>query len=257
MQKDFLHLLKEIEEKVRVVKEDIKKYASASEVTIVAVTKSASIDQILAVLSLGIVDIAENRIPQFLSRKSMIECLALNRDPPTEQKIVENPSPDALTAYRKAGFPRPVWHFIGPLHKSHANKVVGECALIHSVDSLALAERISRVAKIKGIVQDVLLEVNISGEEQKHGFNAERLYETAPALAALEGISIKGLMTMAPFTPDTAIQASVFRGLKELSLRLENKGYNWSYLSMGMSNDYIEALKAGATHIRIGTALFE
>jgi len=255
---EFSTLMASIERRLSLIRENIAKYkAYPGEVTIVAVSKSATMDEILALLCIGERNLAENRNHQFLSRKKMLRAIAHGCIGEIEDSLKgDNASPEAIAFYRKAGSPEPVWHFIGQLHHSHANKVVGECSLIHSVHSKSLAERISRVALQKGIVQDILLETNLSGEKQKQGFSPDELMGCIGEISALKGINVKGLMTMAPFTEDTSVQYSVFKELKELSTELSGKGYLLPYLSMGMSNDYIEALKAGATHLRIGTALF-
>jgi len=163
-------------------------------------------------------------------------------------------------ARRSAGLPGASWHFIGRLHKKNAAKVVGKAALIHSVASPALLEKIERSAAAADVIQPVLLQVNVIGEEQKQGFTPLQLREYAAAtdFDKFPHVRIRGLMTMAPFTPDERIQRACFSGLRALRDELDDAlGLEWRQLSMGMTNDYPAAVREGATIVRIGSAVFE
>lgn len=143
------------------------------------------------------------------------------------------------------------WHLIGSLQKNKVNKVVGKFSLIHSVDSIELASKISEVSLERGLKSSILLQVNVSGERSKHGFNADGFHRCYEGLSELSGVSIEGLMTMAPQTEDSHVRLECFNGLKALGDELGLKE-----LSMGMSGDWREAVQAGSTLLRIGSALF-
>ena len=150
------------------------------------------------------------------------------------------------------------WHFIGNLQKNKIKYIIDYVDLIQSVHEYSLLEELDKKASQKGRVLDVLLEVNISGEESKHGFEREELLNLGEKLVSFSNVRIKGLMTMAPNTEDLDIVRGTFRGLREFRDELNQKIFNGALteLSMGMSNDYRIALEEGATIIRIGTRLF-
>lgn len=150
------------------------------------------------------------------------------------------------------------WHMIGPIQSRKSREAVGPWALIHSVDRVKIAARLSRDAEAAGQTLPVLLEVNVSGEESKHGFAPQELLDAAPELAALGGIRLEGLMTMAPFVDDPEAARPVFRGLRQLrdQLAAACPQADWRHLSMGMTNDFEVAIEEGATIIRVGSAIF-
>lgn len=142
---------------------------------------------------------------------------------------------------------------IGSLQKNKARKAVESFDMIESVDTPDLAEKISHVGVALNTVVPVLLQVNTSGELSKHGLDPFRWRESFSAVAKLPGIRIEGLMTMAPFTEDKALVRRCFAELRLLRDRLAGIG---PHLSMGMSNDYLEAIAEGATIVRVGSLLF-
>ncbi len=149
------------------------------------------------------------------------------------------------------------FHFIGHLQTNKVKKVVGIFDYIHSVDSVKLAEVISDEAQNAGKIQKVLLEMNIAGEEQKYGFSENEIFEAFTSLKELEGIEIAGLMCMTPLGASEKTQDEVFSEIVQLKKQLESKfDYPLKELSMGMSQDYKEAAKYGATMLRIGRKLF-
>lgn len=151
------------------------------------------------------------------------------------------------------------WHFIGHLQKNKISKALGKFALIHSVDSLELAEALSRASKQAGIQTAVLLQANTSGELSKGGLSAVEWKKHLKSLLQLDGIDIQGLMTMAPLTKEEDVIRKTFSSLRFLrdELRLLSEGrMKLPFLSMGMSRDFHIAIEEGATHLRIGTALF-
>ncbi len=148
-----------------------------------------------------------------------------------------------------------VWHLIGHLQTNKVKYVVGKAELIHSVESLHLAEAIDEEAKKQGIVQDILLEVNISGEESKYGLTTEEIPNIIKEIECLSNIRFKGFMTMAPLgAPEEEIR-SIFREAKTLFDSYRDKGA--TELSMGMSGDFEIAVEEGATLVRVGSAIFK
>lgn len=198
------------------------------EVLLVGVTKTHPVEFIATGISLGISDVGENKAQEFVDKYDIIK-----------NKVK--------------------WHFIGHLQKNKVKYVVGKAALIHSVDSLELAETISRRATQIGVVQDILIEVNVSGETSKFGIRGEGMKDLLLQMADLPGIRIRGLMTMAPNVADESIVRGVFRGLRTLRDKLveESAGrLDLKELSMGMSQDYPLAILEGATIIRVGSLIY-
>ncbi len=151
------------------------------------------------------------------------------------------------------------YHMIGHLQTNKVSKVVGKVRMIHSVDSVHLAETISKEAQKKGIVQDILVEINVGNEESKYGLNFEEAPETTLLISRLPGIFVRGFMCVAPYVADPEENRPLFRRMKELSVDMESQKSDnilTEFLSMGMTNDYMTAIEEGATHVRIGTALF-
>lgn len=197
-----------------------------SQITIVAVTKTVGIQEVGAALAADILDFGENRVQEFIGKWGL--------------------------------FPQARWHFIGTLQTNKVKDVVGRAWLIHSVDSLKLLHAISKRAQEAGVLQPVLLQVNVSGEATKHGFMPRDMPEVVTEASGLAGVQVRGLMTMAPLgRPEEA--RPVFRSLRELrdSLRaMALDGVELDELSMGMTNDYRVAVEEGATIVRVGRALF-
>ncbi len=152
------------------------------------------------------------------------------------------------------------WHFIGHLQKNKVKYVFGLFDLIHSVDSAALAEAIHEKAVARDEVMPILLQVNVSGEESKFGIDPEALPETIRAVAPLEGVQIRGLMTIPPYDPDperSRVYYVRLRKLRDACSGIETRGgVSLDELSMGMSGDYEVAVEEGATLVRVGTAIF-
>lgn len=151
------------------------------------------------------------------------------------------------------------WHMIGHLQRNKVKYIVGRVSMIHSVDSLRLAEEISREAQKQGCVVDILIEVNVAGEESKFGVSPEEAPELVEKISALSCLRVQGLMTIAPFTEDPEKNRPYFRKLKKLSVDIEGKNIdnvNMTVLSMGMTGDYSVAVEEGATCIRVGTGIF-
>lgn len=199
---------------------------SADDITVVSVTKNVGVLEVRQAIAAGCADFGENRVQEFLGKYGL--------------------------------FPDVHWHFIGTLQSNKVKDVVGRAYLIHSIDSLKLLERVNMVAETKGVVQRVLLEVNISGEASKHGLAPDDVEETLRAATTMSGVQVCGLMTIAPFTHPESVRW-VFRGLAELFATLNAMRFNGMELcelSMGMTNDFAVAIEEGATIIRVGTAIF-
>ena len=147
------------------------------------------------------------------------------------------------------------WHLIGHLQTNKVKYVVGKAQLIHSVDSIHIAEAINECAEKKGVVQDILLEVNISGEESKYGLTTAEIPNIIKEIASLKNINFRGFMTMAPLGAEESELRAVFSTAKKLFDEYRDKGAD--ILSMGMSGDFEIAIEEGATHVRVGRAIFK
>ena len=152
-----------------------------------------------------------------------------------------------------------VWHMIGHLQRNKVKYVVGRASMIHSVDSLRLAEAINQEAVKKGIVADILIEVNVAQEESKFGLKTEEVLPFIEKIANFEHIKVCGLMTIAPFVDNPEENRQIFANLHKLSVDINEKNIDNVYvniLSMGMTNDYEVAIEEGATMVRVGTGIF-
>ena len=197
------------------------------DVLILAVTKTRTADEINEAIRCGITDIGENRVQELLSKYDAVD-------------------------------PSARWHIIGHLQTNKVKYIADKVCMIHSVDSLKLAQEIDRRCHSLGKVMDVLIEVN-SGEENKDGVDPSEVYELIEEASTLKNISIKGLMTMAPLGASKETLTRVFTALYNLSVDIKNKKYDnvtMDTLSMGMSGDYVDAVRCGATIIRPGRTLF-
>ena len=152
-----------------------------------------------------------------------------------------------------------VWHMIGHLQRNKVKYVVGRASMIHSVDSLRLAEAVNQEAVKKGIIADILIEVNVAQEESKFGLKTEEVLPFIEKIANFEHIKVCGLMTIAPFVDNPEENRHIFANLHKLSVDINEKNIDNVYvniLSMGMTNDYEVAIEEGATMVRVGTGIF-
>ena len=152
-----------------------------------------------------------------------------------------------------------VWHMIGHLQRNKVKYVVGRASMIHSVDSLRLAEAVNQEAVKKGIVADILIEVNVAQEESKFGLKTEEVLPFIEKIANFEHIKVCGLMTIAPFVDNPEENRQIFAYFHKLSVDINEKNIDIVYvniLSMGMTNDYEVAIEEGATMVRVGTGIF-
>jgi PLP dependent protein len=209
------------------------------DVALVAVTKTVGAEAVEALLELGVTDLGESRAQQLVTRAEETTAYVQARTQPLADKVR--------------------WHMIGHLQRNKVRAVL-ECAeMIHSVDSLRLAEEISARAEQMGRVVDVLLQVNCSQEQQKYGVAVGAATHLGELIATLPNVRLVGLMTMAPLAADPELARPAFVRLREVFEEMRSDrigGDHLRHLSMGMSNDYIVAVEEGATILRIGTALF-
>ncbi|MDU0201605.1 YggS family pyridoxal phosphate-dependent enzyme [Paenibacillus sp. PFR10] len=197
------------------------------EIKIIAVTKYVSLETTRSVLDTGLLHIGENRWQDV------------------------KPKWEALHE-------RGTWHFIGHLQTNKVKDVIGKFAYIHSLDRMSLAKELDKQAAALGMQVNCLLQVNISGEESKYGMDPEHFFEFAEEVSKLQHIHISGLMTMAPYEMEADATRPVFRSLRELRDRLNERNifpYDIKELSMGMSGDFEVAIEEGATWVRLGTVL--
>lgn len=181
------------------------------------------------------------------------EAIAAGIDVLGENRVQEMTEKLAQGAYE--GVPL---HFIGHLQRNKVKQVVGKAALIQSVGSLPLLEAVEKEAEKQGIVQDILLEVNIGGEEAKSGFAPAELTGAAEAALQMAHIRVRGLMTIPPADSDRETNMRYFQEVRALFVDINEKVFHneLKYLSMGMSGDFEDAIRSGATMVRVGTAIF-
>ena len=200
------------------------------DVTLIAVGKTKPASMIREAYDLGIRDFGENKVQELTAKYEEL--------------------------------PKDIrWHMIGHLQSNKVKYIVDKVALIHSVDSLKLAKVIEKEAAKKGVEHiDILLEVNVSGEESKFGMTPDELLEQIDEFLALERVRVRGLMTIAPFTEDPEESRPHFRRLRQLSVDIQQQNrhnnIDVARLSMGMSGDFRIAIEEGASYVRIGTMIF-
>ena len=215
-----------IEEKVG--KACLRAGRKREDVTLIAVSKTKPVSMIHELLPLGVRDFGENKVQELTEKEELL--------------------------------PKDIrWHMIGHLQRNKVKYVVGKACMIHSVDSLRLAEEISKEALKKQISVPILVEVNVAGEESKFGVSVQEAPFLVEQICRLPGIEVKGLMTIAPYVEDPEENRIVFRNLRKLSVDIGGKNFDnvtMDILSMGMTGDYEVAIEEGATHVRVGTGIF-
>ena len=230
MKENFSEIIKE---NITAVKHAVDCACAASgrrreEVTLIAVSKTKPVSMLQEAYAAGIRDFGENRVQELLD------------------KIPQMPS-DVR------------WHMIGHLQRNKVKYIVDKVYMIHSVDSLRLAEEISREAQKKNVTVKVLLEINVSGEVSKFGTGVSEAEAFALEAARLPALQVEGLMTIAPYTENPEDNRIIFRKLKQLSVDIARgniDNMNMNVLSMGMTGDYRVAVEEGASYIRVGTGIF-
>ena len=222
-----------INENISKVRENIVKSCEKAgrnpeEVTLIAVSKTKPVSAIEEALMSGTLDYGENKVQELCDKYDVL--------------------------------PKNIrWHMIGHLQRNKVKYLVGKTYLVHSVDSLRLAEQIEKEFAKHNQVCDILVEVNIAQEESKFGINAKETEELIRKIAKFEHVRIKGLMTIAPYTEDPESNREYFREIKKLSVDIRDKNIDnvsMDVLSMGMTGDYMVAVEEGATMVRVGTGIF-
>lgn len=201
---------------------------SSKEVVLIAVSKTQPISALQEAYDLGCRDFGENKVQELVEKYELM---------PGDIK----------------------WHMIGHLQRNKVKYIVDKVCLIHSVDSLRLAEEISKEAVKKQLTVSVLIEVNMAEEDTKYGVSPGEAEELVRQIAPLPGICIQGLMTIAPYVEDPENNRQYFQALKQLSVDISRKNIdnvNMNILSMGMTGDYETAIEEGATYVRVGTGIF-
>lgn len=209
-------------------------------VNLIAVTKTVNIETIHAAIDIGIRIFGENRVQE---ARGKVESLKYK---------VSTPSP----TLDKWGIGEVKWHLIGTLQKNKAKYAVQLFDLIHTVDSIELAEELDKQSNKISKIQRILVQVKLSQEETKNGVSEDDLIPLLEKISSLNTLKLEGLMTIPPFFDDQEKVRPYFRKLREIRDEAQKKGFMLPELSMGMSNDFEVAIEEGATMVRIGTALF-
>ena len=201
---------------------------STSEVTLVAVSKTKPVEMLMEAYNAGIRDFGENYVQELVDKIDIM--------------------------------PKDIrWHMIGHLQRNKVKYIVGKVAMIHSVDSLRLAEEISKESVKKNVVSEILIEVNVGMEESKFGITTDNALDMVITISQLPNIVIRGFMTSAPFVDNAEDNRKIFKCLHNIIVDIRDKNIDnttMDVLSMGMTNDYIVAVEEGASMVRVGTAIF-
>ena len=222
-----------IKENIESVRAEIERAAfvsgrNASDITLIAVSKTQPIDKLIEAYQAGAREFGENKVQEIVCKHPLM---------PSDTHF----------------------HMIGHLQKNKVKDVVDKAVLIHSVDSLELAKVIQKESLKRNIVSKILIEVNIAREESKFGVFKEDVLSLAMEISKLSNVSLKGLMTVAPYVDNAEDNRQYFASMKQLAIDIENQNIDnvsMQILSMGMSSDYTVAIEEGATHVRVGTKIF-
>lgn len=220
--------LKQVEENINAACQRAGR--NPKEVTLIAVSKTKPVSMIEEAIDYGIKDFGENKVQEMCDKIEKISN-KLN------------------------------WHLIGHLQRNKVKYIVDKACLIHSVDSLRLAQQIDSEAKKKNVVCNILIEVNIAGEESKFGVSKDQVKELLEEIKELMNVHVKGLMTIAPYVEDAEENRGYFRAMNKLFIDMrqenaDNDNIDMEILSMGMTGDYQVAIEEGATMVRVGTGIF-
>ena len=201
---------------------------NVDEVTLIAVSKTKPVEMLMEAYEAGARDFGENKVQEILEKRP---------------EIPENAR----------------FHMIGHLQRNKVRQVIDKVVLIHSVDSLRLAEQIETEAEKKDLHVDILLEVNVAREESKYGFFLEEVEDALKKISQYSHLTVKGLMTIAPYVENPEENRDIFKKLYQLFIDIKSKNIDnvtMSVLSMGMTGDYMVAIEEGATMVRVGTGIF-
>jgi pyridoxal phosphate enzyme (YggS family) len=218
--------LREVEERIAAACKRANR--NREEVTLIAVSKTKPVSMLEEVYGAGIRDFGENKVQELTEKYEV-----MNKD------------------IR--------WHMIGHLQRNKVKYIVDKVKLIHSVDSVRLAQAIEQEAAKKNVIVDILIEVNVAEEESKFGLKVDEVIAMVEEISKYSHLRIKGLMTIAPYVENAEENRSVFARLRKLSVDIDAKNIDnvsVEILSMGMTNDYEVAIEEGATMVRVGTGIF-
>ena len=218
--------LEEVERRIR--EACARSGRNREDVTLVAVSKTKPAEMIREIYDAGQRDFGENKVQEMTAKNEIL---------PADIR----------------------WHLIGHLQTNKVKYIVGKAHMIHSVDSLRLAQQISSEAVKKGVDVDILIEVNVAEEASKFGLSTEAVIQLAEDISKLPAVHIRGLMTVAPFTENPEDNRPYFRNLRQLAVDIARKNIDnvtMNELSMGMTGDYEVAIEEGATMVRVGTGIF-
>ncbi len=207
-----------------------------SEVTLIAVSKTKPVEMMEEAMQCGIRTFGENKVQEIIKKQDVFQA-----------------EPDRYPADEIC------WHLIGHLQRNKVRQIAGRVAMIHSVDSLRLAEQIQKEYERIGQIAEILIEVNVAREESKFGLLPEETEETIREIAKMPNIHVRGLMTIAPFVDDPEENRVHFQNLRKLLVDINSKNIDnisMEELSMGMTGDYEVAIEEGATFVRVGTGIF-
>lgn len=222
-----------LKENLSLVEENIQKVCREcqiprEEITLIAVSKTKPVEMLQEIYDTGCRDFGENKVQELVDKYEEL--------------------------------PKDIrWHMIGHLQRNKVKYLIGKVVLIHSVDSLRLAETIEKESAKQNVITDILIEVNMAREESKFGVFPENLEDLLIEISKFSHVRVKGLMTVAPFVENPRKNSEIFKKMHKLSVDIESKNIDnitMSILSMGMTNDYEIALEEGANMIRVGTAIF-
>lgn len=218
--------LEKVKNKISIAAQNAGK--SEKEITLIAVSKTKPVSMLQEVYDLGVRDFGENKVQEIMEKYALL---------PSDIR----------------------WHMIGHLQRNKVKYIIDKVSLIHSVDSLRLAEEIDKQAKKHQLIMPILIQVNIAEEESKFGLSSLEILEEIKKISRLSHIKVKGLMTVAPFVENGEDNRKYFKLIKQLSVDIMNENIDnvcMDIISMGMTGDYQTAIEEGSTMVRIGTAIF-
>jgi pyridoxal phosphate enzyme (YggS family) len=225
-----LSIRENIDDIVKKIEAACKKVGrNPNDITLIAVSKTVESPKVREAVAAGVDNLGENRVQELVKKYEDLKDIDIK------------------------------WHMIGHLQKNKVKYIIDKTVLIHSVESLSLAEEIDKRAKKAGIVANVLIELNIGEEESKFGIKEENVYDFVKSMEEFENIKVSGLMTVAPFCENPEDVRWVFKKMKDIYDKISAmnlKNAEMKYLSMGMTNDFVTAIEEGSNMVRIGTGIF-
>lgn len=227
---------------------------SKEEVILIAVSKTKPIEMLIEAYHTGLREFGENKVQELCDKDEKLKSMHGNCNQPNSSiPQLNKSSNDINSSYEMK------WHMIGHLQRNKVKYIVDKVTLIHSVDSFRLAEQINIEAKKKGLLVDILVEVNIADEDSKFGVKPSEAEALIREISSLSSIHVKGLMTVAPYTENAEENRTFFKKMHQLYVDINEKNIDnvsMKILSMGMTGDYEVAIEEGSTMVRVGTGIF-